>query len=298
MAFRFRRKESAVSGFRRVIREQTAAGVSLLADRGADLGDRVHDARRHIKRMRAALELIAAGISREELAKHDDALANVARRLAGTRDADVCLATFEALTRNRPFAEQTQNHERFRELARIARRAITAAQLGKIATSLRTTGTAIARIEPDCDGWALVAEGFDRSYREARKMRRYAAKKASHAELHAWRKALKRLFHQLELARAFLPKPHRKMVRRLERLSTTLGEHHDLHVLSKNLANFKDEGQHGAADVECVRTLIDRRRKDLCKRIRKIADDGFCAKPKDFARAIHKAWKREGIGCE
>ena len=296
MAFRFRRKESAVGGFHRVVREQTAAGVSLLADRGNDLGDRVHDARRHIKRLRAVVQLVGAGLPGGLLAKHDDALADVNRRLAGTRDADVCLSTFEALTKKEPFAEQTEMHEHFRELARIARRAISAAQLARIATSLRGVGAAIARIEPERDGWDLVADGFDRSYREARKLRRYAQRKSSDAELHGWRKALKRLFHQLELTREFLPKSYRKAVKKLERLAAALGEHHDLHVLCEHLRNYDDAGQRHSADVECVRALIDRRRKELCKCIRKIADDGFCEKPKAFLRAIHKAWKQEGIG--
>jgi CHAD domain-containing protein len=298
MAFRFRRKESAIGGFHRVIREQTAAGVSLLADRGNDLGDRVHEARRHIKRIRAILQLVGTGLPGEVLEKHDEALASVNRRLAGTRDADVCLSTFEALTKNQPFAEATEIHEHFREFARIARRAVTAAKLGKIASSLRSVGAAIARTEFDRDGWALVADGFDGSYREARKLRRYATKKSSDRELHEWRKALKRLFHQLELTRAFLPKRQRKTVKKLEQLAMVLGEHHDLHVLGEHLRNYDDVGQKCAADVECIRALIDRRRKDLCKCIRKIADDGFCERPKAFLRAIHKAWKSDGIGCE
>jgi CHAD domain-containing protein len=295
MAFRFQRNESAASGFRRIIREQTAAGVSLLADRGNDLGTRVHDARRHIKRMRAILQLAGYGFDSKTLAKHDDALAAVARRLAGTRDADACVATFETLTSKLPFAEHTEVHEHFRELARISRRATSASQLGKIATSLRAAGTAIAREGLDHDEWDLVAEGFEKSYREARKLRRLAGKKASHAELHSWRKRLKQLFHQLELVCAILPKPLRKAIKRLEQLASALGEHHDLHVLEASLQDYQQHAR-DAQDIGYLRELIDERRESLCKTIRKIASDAFCEKPKPFLRAIHKAWKAEGIG--
>lgn len=297
MSFRFRRKETTASGFRRIIREQTAAGISLLADRGNDLGDRVHEARRNLKRMRAILLLAAQGFTAEEVAKHDEALANVGRRLAGPRDADVCLSTFEALTAKLPFAGHTEIHEHFRELARIARRSISAAHLGKIATSLRSIGTAIARPELDCDGWELVVDGFDQSYRTARKSRRLARKNASDAELHAWRKILKRLFFQLELVQSILPKPLRKKMKRLERLAATLGEHHDLHVFEASIRDY-DLRAKETADVKCVQALIDGRRKELTKCIRKLADSAFGEKPKAFLGAIHRAWKAKGIGCD
>jgi hypothetical protein len=111
MAFRFRRKETVANGFRRIVREQTAAVVSLLADRGADLKERVHDARRRIKKLRALLHLVRSELAPAAFEKHNVGLRNASRRLSRARDAEVSLACFERLTRRMAKEDCTEVHQ-------------------------------------------------------------------------------------------------------------------------------------------------------------------------------------------
>src|SRR5688572_22884097 len=239
MAFRFRRKETVATAFRRIVREQTAAVVSLLADRGGDLKERVHDARRRIKKLRSLLHLVRSELDPASFEKHNTGLRNAARRLSRARDAEVSLACFEALTRRVAKKDCTEVHQLLLDANREARRhAISAAQLAAIAAEVRKHGHAIAETSFEHDGWLLFAPGLDRGYRRVRRMRRDVKQSPAPATLHEWRKRVKRLQFQMEVLRRALAKPERKVADSLEKLGAELGEHRDLHLLKCTLDEY------------------------------------------------------------
>jgi CHAD domain-containing protein len=290
MAYRFRRKESAATGFRRITRELTAVSVSLLADRGNDLGNRVHEARRQIKRLRALLRLAQDAMDPNIFAAEDDALQSAGQRLATARDADICLATFEALTRRLPKASHQEIRAVFEARVRFARRSVTRAKLATLAVGVRNCGLKVAGANLDADGWKLIRGGLGCSLAKARKLRSALNEAPKDATLHEWRKWLKRLCFQMELLRSFLPKAQRKMARKLEQLCDLLGKHHDLHVLEQRLRDLP-AGQRRSAEAEQVAQLSQKGRKLLLRRMRKLRGGIFRQKTKCVLQRIHATWK-------
>lgn len=291
MPYRFRRKETAANGVRRIIREQVAAIISLLADHGNNVANRIHEARRHLKRVRSLLRLVSAAADEKAVAHEDKILRFAAKRLSRSRDAEVCLATFEALASHHKSAANDGIRVLLRERSdRAHQTAATPAQLLAIATTVRESGHRLAGIAFSADDWQLISTGLEDAYRDARKMRKLAGKKAGDKELHAWRKRIKRLFFQLDLIRDFLGKSQRRVVKCLDKLGDVLGEHHDLDLLA---VCFRDLAAHGIAqdDSSSAEKLASKRRKKLKKCISKLAKDSFDLGTKSFMAKVKEGWK-------
>jgi CHAD domain-containing protein len=296
MAFRFRRKETVANGFRRIVREQTAAVVSLLADRGTDLKERIHDARRRIKKLRALLHLVRSELAPAAFNKHNIGLRNASRRLSRARDAEVSLACFEKLTRHMAKEDCAEVNQLLLDANRQARRhALSPSQLGAIAADVRKHGHAIAETSFEHDGWMLVGPGLARGYRRTRRMRREVKQSPIPATLHEWRKRVKRLQFQLELLRRVLAKPERKIAGLLEKLGAELGDHRDLHVLKSTLDEYAAHGI-AAAENEPIQRAIARCSANHLHRIQKLARGAFCGRTKAFLSSVHRCWKQWHTG--
>jgi CHAD domain-containing protein len=289
MAYRFRRKETVATGFRRIVREQTAAIISLLADRGNDLENRVHDARRRIKRLRALLHLVRRQLSEPIFTAQNRALRNAARRLASVRDAEVSLSVFEEIRTKRSMDIPQFRESLRKEVARAHRSTITPARLAAIAVGLRKTGHFIAEVSFPNDGWKLIGPGLLRSLRAVQKCHREVQRNHAPAALHEWRKRVKYLALQLELLRRALPKEQRKIACALDKLSGFLGHHRDLFVLRGRLQEYTKTGN--APECAPFDQELERLQNRLLKRIRKLAKQSLSFRVKRFHAAVHRAWK-------
>jgi CHAD domain-containing protein len=278
MTFRFRKKEGVVRGIHRVVREQTALAVSMLADSAGDLPKRIHEARRCLKRLRATLWLVRTQADEDTGVAENMALRNAGRKLSGARDAEVVLATFERLV---PGLSGPGIARLRAALKAAARKTISPRQLAAIAATVRASGHTIARMHFAESGWLLIAPGITRSYASARHTARTLRDDTEIETIHEWRKATKRLLYQLELIRRALGKPQRKILRRLEKLCETLGEHHDLITLAAHPAASKSPVLRGVITLKIARRL---------KKARRLAKEIFSSTPRTYLASIRAGW--------
>jgi CHAD domain-containing protein len=102
MAAEIRAGESGAKGARRILRKQIEGALeSLRAGRVTD--ENVHDARKRIKKARAALRLLRDALGKRTFARTNGALRDVARPLSQVRDSKVLIDTLEKL--NSRFSE-------------------------------------------------------------------------------------------------------------------------------------------------------------------------------------------------
>ena len=290
MAFRFRRRQSIATEFRRIVREQTATLISLLADQGSDVEERIHQARRELKQLRALFHLVRSAIDEPTFLEENTALREAARQLSKARDAHVALQTFEIIARKLPKDEGAGVRQFLAKRASKAR-TTSPAQLATIARRVRTSGHSIAEISLPTDGWRLVKPGLCRSFRNTRRMHTKAMSSPTETNLHAWRKDVKRLHAQLELFRRALPKSKRKFIRLLERLGLVLGTHHDFYVLQSSLAEYRKQGI-VAAHCDPLDQAVARELKTSLRRIAKLSRGAFSQSPMQFVAAVQRDWKK------
>jgi CHAD domain-containing protein len=217
-----------------------------------DTAATVHEVRKALKRLRALLRLLEHELGSPQLARESQALRNSAQRLAGARDAEVMLATLNALIARHPrkLGRSPGVHRlRKRLLAEQARvehialgdpiaRAVLMAELQRFRRQVLAWQLAHR------PGIVLVERDLTRLYAQGRKrhLRVLRSKGDQTIALHQWRKRVKDLRYAAEiLQRRDTPKRNRaqqrlrELAHRADTLGELLGQDHDLAVLAQHL---------------------------------------------------------------
>jgi CHAD domain-containing protein len=282
MAYRLALAEDLAGSLRAVARDQLEGAAEGLAS-GDDLEDAVHDARKRIKKTRAALRLARPGLSKRLYRAENAALRDTARGLSGARDADVMVETAEKLGEryagHAPAALFGELRDRL-----AARRGDADADAGEAADTLRALAAGV-------DAWAIEGDERDvlvpalrRTYARGREAFAAADRRPTAEHLHEWRKRVKDLWYQEKLVSEAWPGVLGAQADEAKALSKLLGEDHDLAVLAELLeAEPELSGHH---DVVCE--LIGRRRNELLDAVRALGRRVYAERPKAFARRVER----------
>lgn len=234
--------------------------------------ERVHEARRQIKKARAVLSLGRAALGRRRARRAEKELREAGRALSGVRDAETAARAYESL-RPHPRGEHGALRARRKaaelstELAAGAAGRRVAAARGEIARMGRAGRRSLARAARKALA-GVVALG------EA------ALLKPDDENLHNWRKAAKRLDGMLGEADAPTPRL-RRLRERLAELGDALGEDHDLVVLREAL-----QRDGGCAPVE---PAAARKRAELLEKAARLAPALARETPRRVARDFRRS---------
>ena len=247
----------------------------------------VHAARKQLRRARATLRLIRAGITRAQFQHANTVLRDAARPLSGVRDGEVLASVFDALLANIAEADGraplVSMRERLDAQGTAHRRVVLATRsLARLRSSLSRLDRRVAGWKLASLDWSSVVLGAARSYRRARRAYRAADGTRTTERLHEWRKQVKYLWYQLELLDPSATRL-RRMTKRAHALSDKLGDDHDLAVLTTTLARY---GSELGALPPMLERRIAKRRASLQKRAFELGEPAFALPPARFARKI------------
>nr|WP_240956431.1 CHAD domain-containing protein [Wenzhouxiangella sp. XN79A] len=229
----------------------------MSGEREGDVEAAVHDARKRCKKLRGLLRLVRPVIG-ELYAPGNRAFRDAARRLGPYRDAHALLETFDRLGAVAP------GRGRDREplaavrdgLAADAERASTALRDGDddledAAHGIEAGVERARRVRIDAAVGPLdasaVRPGLKKTYKRGHKARRTAADSASPEDFHEWRKRCKYTWYHLRLVGHAAPWVLGPLADGFHALSNTLGDAHDLHVLSERLG--AEPQRYGGSDA-------------------------------------------------
>src|SRR5262245_28908291 len=172
MADELRPQGSAVGFVRAVVRREAGKALECVDVDRPPADAAVHDARKRLKRVRAALRLIRKPLGRTTFRRENDAFREAARPLSGIRDAKVVVETIDALLRRAP-QQDRESLQRVREMlvshrARVRQRASQSATMKPVVGALRSA-------RDRAEGWSLkrggpsaLLAGVRRVYRSGR----------------------------------------------------------------------------------------------------------------------------------
>ncbi|HWF74049.1 MAG TPA: CHAD domain-containing protein [Solirubrobacteraceae bacterium] len=294
MPYRLEAGESVEDGIRRCSREQLDHAVQELTDGiKADAVEAIHEARKALKKQRSLLRLARAAFAPAVRRQEATVFRQTARKLSGTRDADVMIGALDELSeryagtipqgtvaaaRARLVARQEDERDR-------ARRSGAAAA---VAVELRAARRRADAWDVRGGGWSALAPGLDRSYRRGRDAFKLARAEPTPENLHEWRKRVKDLWYHLRVLRPLSESTMNGQADEAHRLSELLGDDHDLWVLREALSAIEDEI---TADLEPVLGAIDHRTSRLETAAVLLGERLYAEKPKAFLRRIHRYWK-------
>jgi CHAD domain-containing protein len=242
---------------------------------------RVHDTRKALKRLRAWLQLVTR-LDRDRQARRlDRILRDLGRSLAGARDQQVLRAAWDGL--------------------RADNRTAGGPDLpSELSPAPPPAGDRMARLPPlrlattaerHLDALALETSDFDRlvrsaarTYRDGRRWRRRAIEAGTSEAYHDWRKRVQRHWRHMQLLGDLWPDEFRARVELARALSATIGEEHDLALLSAQLTAAGD-GLTAAARAQAIEQLRIRRRA-LRRTARRLGARLYAEPPRALRRRL------------
>jgi hypothetical protein len=224
--------------------------------------DSVHEARKSLKKARAALRLLRDGLDEAAYRAENAALRDAGRLLSPLRDPKSALAALDVLCKRYPGKTRMLRLEKLRHaLGERPERAPPAPPAGLLKRSLeRAEKPDFARI-----GTGPLERGLRRIYRQGRKAFAEAQSAGTTEAFHEWRKQVKYLANALHIV--YGHDKLKKIVKRAVKLAGRLGDEHDLAVLSQRTNALKDPGRRLSPLIERRRTKLQRRSFALGKRL-------------------------------
>jgi CHAD domain-containing protein len=285
---------------RRVARQGILRARRMLSSRS--LSDTtVHDARKEIRRSRAAVRLLRVALGSARFRRENARLRDAGRALNEARDAKVLVATLDSLRKCHPQLQSDRAFaalsERLREQQRASRRHLNSPSMPSIAVarrSLEQTQFSSSRWPVGHGGWRLLGPAFRRVYAAGRVAARKSRSTADEYEMHEWRKQVKYLRHALQVFMPLRPVRLKKHARLARRLAECLGDGHDLALLRASAMSTasQDVSKLGHQTLRPLLSAIDQRRRALRRQWLELAERVYEESPRELDKRLQRYWHR------
>jgi CHAD domain-containing protein len=301
MGYRIRTGEPVAEATRRIACEQLDKAVDELADRDMDVHERVHQARKRFKKIRALLRLVRPALG-ETYSSENDWFRDVAGELSRVRDASALVETLDSL--GETYGDQADEAFLNRVRTTMVRRRDELAQSD--ADVEATVGDLVAVLDgarDRVDGWTLEAEGFEalgpglaKTYARGRAAVATVDASPTEENVHELRKRSKYHRYHVQLLTPLWPTVLDSLLTATHDLTDLLGEHQNLHVLRETLHGERELLDRGR-DTQVLLGILDRRQAELRGLAQPLARRVFAEKPKAFTTRFGvywQAWTRQG----
>jgi CHAD domain-containing protein len=278
-------------GVQRIILEQINEALNNLVDPAIDRDLGVHEARKNLKRIRAALRLVRFELGERPYKRENIIFRDCGRLLAPTRDAYVMLESLDKLVEHYGGLLSAPALADFRQQLtydyEAARRQLfeESVVLPDATETLRVARERIAGMPAAPDNFEQLGKGLKRICKRGRKEMAAAYEELTAVSFHEWRKRVKYLMYQLEFLAVLRPLSLQTLNEELDLLSDYLGEEHDLAVLhekvDENPTCFEDEGL-----MAGLVKLIAQRRTELELAARPLGEQIYEDRPGNFVGRI------------
>lgn len=285
MSYAIGRDETIAAGVRRVATEQVDEALASLEGDDVDRTERVHDVRKRLKKVRAALRLVRDGIGEDVFDRENGDCRDTARLLADARDGTVHLDTLGALRKHyggslkrNAFADLKDALEARRDEAN--RRLVEADTLDEVGDRIRALRDRIPDWPIPNDGFETARDGLKRVYKRGHRGLPNAYAEGTAEAFHEWRKRAKYLWYHLRLLGPCWPGVLGAWAEETHTLADLLGDDHDLAELRRAVADIeRNEDDERAA----LFALIEQRHADLRAEARPLGRRLYVEKPSAFA---------------
>src|SRR5438093_8379820 len=288
MGYRLKVREPLSDGLTRVFCEQIHSALQLCRHPAKQRGVTVHEVRKHLKKLRAAMRLTVCEVGKNQHVREDRCVREIGRLVSDLRDAQVRLQTLIQL-RDETAKGSGENHfPRIEELLSLERESFSAAFAGwqkQAIPKLERVGERLSKWPLAGITWKQICSTVGKTYRRGQRGLAKTIKKPVPENFHAWRKRVKDLWYQLRILQPL----NRVVLEEIAADAKILGElldlDHDFDFLLARLENERGD--------EALRDELAQRQKRIRKRgnrLRRYALElgrrCYAEPPKAFAKRI------------
>ena len=279
-------------------RQLELAAEELQAQPAADEPHQhVHEARRHLKKVRALMRL-----ARPALTSHawntNRRLRAAGRALAPLADADAMVQLIGVLAARFAGERSREVDAALRPLLvdrrdRISRAMTVAGGHANVIAQIDATRDRLERWRLTGSGFRVVGGGLRRSARRARRACQRALERPTGERYHAWRQRVKDLWLQVRLLEQRTGGRLGALEAQLEQLDGVLGQYHDCTLLRELLAGRVARTRRLEA-TGCL-WLIRRYQIELRRQARTLAVDVHRATPRELVDHVRGLWRAASL---
>jgi len=283
MGYCLKLREPLSKGLKRIFREEIESAVRLCRHPARQRGVTVHEVRKHLKKLRAALRLTKTEVGKNRWTSEDLFLREIGRLVSDLRDAHVRLQTLIQLRddADQPFA-------RIEELLSMEGESFSAAFSGwqkQAIPKLERAGERLSKWPLAGITWKQICGVVAKTYRRGQNRLAKALKKRDPESFHVWRMSVKELWYQLRILRPLNRLVLEEIASDAKTLGELLGRAHDFTFL---LARLDRERGDRALYEELVQLekLIRKRGKRLHRDALELGRRFYAEPAKAFAKRI------------
>jgi CHAD domain-containing protein len=283
MGYCLKLHEPLSDGLKRIFHEQIQSALKLCRHPAKQRGVTVHEVRKHLKKLRAALRLTKNEVGKNRWASEDRCLREIGRFVSDLRDAHV---RFQTLIQLRDDAKQ--QFPRIEELLSMERESFSAAFAGwqkQAIPKLERVGERLSKWPVSRIRWKQICGVVAKSYGRGQDRLAKALKKRDPESFHAWRMSVKELWYQLRILRPLNRLVLDEIASDAKTLGELLGRAHDFAFLLTRLD--KERGDQALYDeLVQLQKLIQKRGKRLHRDALELGRRFYAEPSKAFARRI------------
>jgi CHAD domain-containing protein len=288
MGFRLKLREPLPAGLKRVFREQIESALELCHHPARQRGVTVHEVRKHLKKLRAAMRLAIPEIGKNRHTHEDRCVRKIDRLVSDLRDAQVRLQTLVLLSDETANGPEDTPFARIEELLSLERESFSAAFAGwqtQAIPQLERVEARLLRWPLEALTWKQICGAVGKIYKRGQRRLAKTINDPRPEHFHAWRKRVKDIWYELRILQPLNRVVLIEMAHDAEVLGELLGREHDLDFLWARLE--KETGDKRLRDeLAEIEKLIRKRGKRLRTNALELGRRFYAEPAKAFAKRI------------
>lgn len=295
--------KSLAGEIRRIVADEIARATADLETARTKPEKGFHETRKRLKKLRALFRLVRSA-DRAFWSAENIRLRDVARDLAGAREAAALVETVDRLAKEYPReavgggltpirAALVLRHDRIVAVRTGLDNLIDAA-IQAIDESHRAVEGCVMPDDPQAAA-DILADGAAQALRRATRALELAQEHGREEDFHELRKAVKDHWTHLSTLASFWPKPVKSRRKEIADLAEGLGELNDLFAL-QTLIDQQDESLGVNGDIRLLNRLLKRSQKKLRKQCLKEAARLFDMRPAKLGRELAGHYRNDAGG--
>ncbi len=288
MGFKLKLREPLPDGLKRVFREQIESALELCRHPAKQRGVTVHEVRKHLKKVRAAMRLAIPEVGKNRHTREDRCVRKIGRLVSDLRDAQVRWQTLIQLRDETAKGPKDIPFRRIEELLSLERESFSAAFAGWQKQAIPQLERAEARLlQWPLEGltWKQICGAVCKIYKRGQRGLAKTISDPDPEKFHAWRKRVKDLWYQLRILQPLNRVVLTEIAHDAEVLGELLGREHDFDFLWTRLET--ETGDEALGDeLARVESLIRKRGKRLRTNALELGRRFYAEPAKAFAKRI------------
>lgn len=297
MSYKLRQSQTLGENLRRISQKQIEDAIAIAKGEKQTRDTPVHETRKHLKKARAALQLIRKEIGRGLFRQQDHYLRDVGRLTSDIRDAEVRLQTVQQLrgiVKNRGRA----HYGNLETMLMLELENFVAAFAEWHTQALPL----LERVRDAVDQWAVdhfdceqLRRAVQSTYKQARRALDKAIENPTAKSFHKFRAKAKTLYHQVRILSPVNPVVLQTLTSDLRSLADLLGRAHDLSFLGDRLRTESGKSQWQREGHELL-AVLEVSQSDLQRGASELAQHFFAERPRDFGSRVAtwlEEWRHE-----